>query len=130
MTYTNKEDREKFGRILTKALKKQYPFILDIEVGQAYITGDKFDLDCLIVVPRDFIIENVKLNCSNGFTSPKQIMDSMNRGLMATYVFNDCSKKGLKFHNDDFLTLSKLLFYSLFGEDAKWYTYSIMFKMI
>lgn len=128
--YTNKEERERFGILLTKALKKQYPFILDIEIEQAYIQGNKFELDCLIVVTRDFIIENVKLNCSNNLTSPGIMMDSMNRGLLATYIFNDCSKKGLKFKTEEFLKLSMLLFYSLYGKNAEWYTYSVMFKMI
>lgn len=128
--HTNNEEKQKFGKVLTKLLSKKYPFVLDVEVEQAYIQGSKFDLDCLIVVSKEFIIENIKLNCSTGLISSREIADSMNRNLMATYMFNDCSKKGLKFNTEDFIRLSNTLFRTLFGGDSEFYTYSIMFKMI
>lgn len=120
--YTNKEEREQYGRALTGILKKKYPFILDVDVYGLQLRYF-FEIDCYLIVPKDFILENIKSS------SDRQLSLGIKQGIIPTYLFNDNSK-GLKFRTEEFLKLSKMLFLSMFGEVDEKSNYSIQFKFV
>ena len=122
--YTNKEERERYGKVLTKILKKKYPFILDVDVYGLQSTYF-FEIDCYLIVPKDFILENVKVNQ----LSPVYLKDFRDNKIMPTFLFNDNSK-GLKFKTEEFLKLSRMLFLTMFGEVDEKSNYSIKFKVV
>ena len=121
-TYTNKEEREQYGRALTRLLKKKFPFILDVDV-YGLQSRYFFEIDCYLIVPKDFILENIKSS------SDRQLNLGIKQGIIPTYLFNDNSK-GLKFRTEEFLKLSKMLFLSMFGEVDEKSNYSIQFKIV
>ena len=122
--YTNKEERERYGKVLTKLLKKKYPFILDVDV-YGLQSKNFFEIDCYLIVSKDFILENVKVNR----LSPIYLKDFRDNKIMPTFLFNDNSK-GLKFNTEEFLKLSKMLFLSMFFEVDEKNNYSIQFKVV
>ena len=122
--YTNKEEREQYGRVLVGLLKKKYPFILDVDVYGLQSKGF-FEIDCYLIVSKDFILENVKVNQ----LSPVYLKDLRDNKIMPTFLFNDNSK-GLKFKTEEFLKLCRMLFMSMFGEVDEKNNYSIQFKVV
>jgi hypothetical protein len=120
--YTNKEEKGQYGRVLAGLLKKKYPFILDVDV---YVLQSRyfFEIDCYLIVPKDFILENIK---SSG---DRQLRLSIEHGIIPMYLFNDNSK-GLKFKTEEFLKLSRMLFLTMFGEVDEKSNYSIKFKVV
>lgn len=128
MVYTNKEEKEQFGRLLTRALKKQYPFIMGVEVDN--LTGSEYrlEIDCFILVEREFMLNNLKLNCTSGLVGG-ELKRYINKGEIPTFAFNECSKN-IKFKIDEFIKLTQLLFYSLYGKNGGYSTYSVVFKLV
>ena len=120
--YTNKEERERYGKVLTKLLKKKYPFILDVDV-YGLQSGYFFEIDCYLIVPKDFILENIKSS------SDKELRLGIKQGIIPIYLFNENSK-GLKFRTEEFLKLSRMLFLGMFGEVDEKSNYSIQFKIV
>lgn len=120
--YTNKEEKGQYGRVLAGLLKKKYSFILDVDV---YVLQSRyfFEIDCFLIVPKDFILENIK---SSG---DRQLRLSIEHGIIPMYLFNDNSK-GLKFKTEEFLKLSRMLFLTMFGEVDEKSNYSIKFKVV
>lgn len=125
--HTNIEEKKQYSKILTKALKKQFPFILDVSVDQLSVSHSLFDIDCLIHVPKDFILENVNPNYDGGMVSSSEIKKYINKGIMPTFAFNAASKK-IKFNTEEFLKLARLLFHSMFGKYSEYSRYSIEFS--
>jgi len=121
-TYTNKEEREQYGRALTGLLKKKHPFILGVDVYILEDYGSFFEINCFLIVSKDFILQNVKLN-----NSEMRFRVEINE--IPTYLFNDHSK-GLKFNTDEFLKLCRMLFSSMFGGVSDKNNYSIQFKVV
>ena len=121
-TYTNKEEREQYGRTLTGLLKKKYPFILDVDVYILKNYDSFFEINCFLIVSKDFILQNVKLNNS-------EIRFRVEVNEIPVYLFNDHSK-GIKFNTNEFLKLCKMLFMSMFGEVSDKNNYSIQFKIV
>ena len=122
-TYTNKEEREQYGKVLTKLLQKKYPFILGIDVYILKNYGSFFEIDCFLIVPKDFILQNIKSS------SDRQLRIGIKQGIIPMYLFNDHSK-GIKFNTNEFLKLCKMLFMSMFGEVDEKSNYSIQFKIV
>ena len=118
--YTNKEEKEEYGKVLTKLLQKKFPFILNVDV-YGLASAHFFEINCFITVPRDFILSNIKS------VNNKELNFSIKEGIMPTFLFNDFSK-GVKFNTEEFLKLSKMLFLSLHGKVSENSTYSIQFK--
>ena len=127
--YTNKKEKEEFGKLLTKALNKNFPFVIDVDVYELNSTDFMFEIDCYIVVSKQFIIDNVNMNYSGNIISPNEIKKYVSNGLMPTYAFNLASKK-IKFKIEEFIKLSQMLFYSLYGRNATTSTYSVQFKIV
>jgi len=122
-TYTNKEEREQYGRALTGLLKKKYPFILDVDVYILRDYGSFFEIDCYLIVSKDFILENIKSS------SDRELRLGIKQGIIPIYLFNENSK-GLKFRTEEFLKLSRMLFLAMFGEVDEKSNYSIQFKIV
>ena len=120
--YTNKEEKKEYGKVLTSLLKKQFPFILDVDVYGLESTGF-FNIDCYLIVPKDFILGNIKSN------NDRRLNFGIREGVIPTFLFNDNSKR-LKFNTEEFLKLCRLLFMSMFGEISDGNTYSVQFKMV
>ena len=127
--YTNKKEKEEFGKLLTKALNKNFPFVIDVDVYELNSTDFMFEIACYIVVPKQFIIDNVNMNYSGNIISPNEIKKYVSNGLIPTYAFNLASKK-IKFKIEEFIKLSQMLFYSLYGRNATTNTYSVQFKIV
>ena len=120
--YTNKEERERYSKVLTNQLKKKYPFILDVDVYGLQSTYF-FEIDCYLIVPKDFILENIKSS------SDRELRLGIKQGIIPTYLFNENSK-GLKFRTEEFLKLSRMLFLGMFGKVDEKSNYSIQFKIV
>jgi hypothetical protein len=127
--YTNKKEKEEFGKLLTKSLNKNFPFVIDVEVYELNSTDFMFEIACYVVVSKQFIIDNVNMNYSGNIISPGEIKKYVSNGLMPTYAFNLASKK-IKFKIEEFIKLSQMLFYSLYGRNATTSTYSVQFKIV
>ena len=120
--YTNKEERERYSKVLTNQLKKKYPFILDVDV-YGLQSGYFFEIDCYLIVPKDFILENIKSS------SDRELRLGIKQGIIPMYLFNENSK-GLKFRTEEFLKLSRMLFLGMFGKVDEKSNYSIQFKFV
>jgi len=127
--YTNKKEKEEFGKLLTKALNKNFPFVIDVDVYDLNSTDFMFEIACYIVVPKQFIIDNINMDYSGNILSPGEIKKYVSNGLMPTFAFNLASKK-IKFKIEEFIKLSQMLFYSLYGRNATTSTYSVQFKIV
>jgi hypothetical protein len=92
-------------------------------------TDFMFEIDCYIVVSKQFIIDNVNMNYSGNIVSPSEIRNYVRNGLIPTYAFNLASKK-IQFKIEEFIKLSQMLFYSLYGSNATTNTYSVQFKIV
>jgi hypothetical protein len=129
MVYTNKKEKEEFGKLLTKSLNKNFPFVIDVDVYELKSTDFMFEIGCYIVVSKQFIIDNVNMNYSGNIVSPSEIRNYVRNGLIPTYAFNLASKK-IQFKIEEFIKLSQMLFYSLYGSNATTNTYSVQFKIV
>lgn len=127
-TYTNKEERGQYGKLLTGLLKKKYPFILGVDVYILKDYGSFFEIDLFLIVSKDFILENIELNGTKARSS-ELLQWRIEVNEIPTYLFNDHSK-GLKFNTDEFLKLCRMLFMSMFGEVSDKNNYSVQFKVV
>jgi len=127
--YTDKKEKEEFGKLLTKYLKKHYSFIKGVEVSELKLQGIGVDIECFIMVEKEFILENIKLDCTSGFLSKGELKKYISIGEVPTFAFNICSKN-IQFKTKEFMKLVGLLFHSMFQQESQFVSYSVVFKLI
>jgi len=127
--YTDKKEKEEFGNLLTKYLKKHYSFIKGVEVSELKLQGIGVDIECFIMVEKEFILENIKLDCTSGFLSKGELKKYISIGEVPTFAFNICSKN-IQFKTKEFMKLVGLLFHSMFQQESQFGSYSVVFKLI
>jgi hypothetical protein len=127
--YTDKKEKEEFGNLLTKYLKKHYSFIKGVEVSELKLQGIGVDIECFIMVEKEFILENIKLDCTSGFLSKGELKKYISIGEVPTFAFNICSKN-IQFKTKEFMKLVGLLFHSMFQQESQFVSYSVVFKLI
>jgi hypothetical protein len=127
--YTDKKEKEEFGNLLTKYLKKHYSFVKGVEVSELKLQGIGVDIECFIMVEKEFILENIKLDCTSGFLSKGELKKYISIGEVPTFAFNICSKN-IQFKTKEFMKLVGLLFHSMFQQESQFVSYSVVFKLI
>ncbi len=127
--YTDKKEKEEFGNLLTKYLKKHYSFIKGVEVSELKLQGIGVDIECFIMVEKEFILENIKLDCTSGFLSKGELKKYISIGEVPTFAFNICSKN-IQFKTKEFMKLVGLLFHLMFQKESQFVSYSVVFKLI
>jgi len=126
---TSKEEKEEFGKLLTRYLQKHYSFIKGVEVSDLRLQGIRVDIECFIMVEKEFILENIKLDCTSGFLSKGELKRYISIGEVPTFAFNICSKN-IQFKTKEFMKLVGLLFHSMFQQESQFVSYSVVFKLI